>query len=1126
MLSSRKPAAGSTAGFSGGQGGSAFPGNLPATLGGIRMVQATARRALLLTLVFAISMTAFADEVFFPRYPGISPDGQTVAFSFQGDIWTVPVTGGEATRITAHPGYDRDPVYSPDGKWMVFASDRHGGYDLFLMEADGSRPKRLTFQAPSDYPLAWSPDSKTIYFQSRRMFDYPVDEQIWEISIDGGTPFRTADLFATEAEYSHDGNLVVFARGDNRFGRRGYRGTMQSELWSMTPGEEPVQLTDHPGYDSEPMLSPDASTIYYRSDQGGVFNLWKMNADGSGNTELTDFPDLGMRNGRISWDGSKVVIEAETGLYVYDTSVKVTTKLDVSVDADLIENLVHTKSYSSGASDLAVSSDGEEMAVVVEGEIVLFNKELGGRATVALPDPAREEGLAFKPGTADTLVFVSDRDGRQSIYLLVSSDDEETNLRKARSHKAIELTKGKKVDCRRPDWSPQGDKIAYIQDKGHLHVMDADGGSDKRVLDHWSLEIGFEWSPDGKWFAINKPDNNYNSDVWIMPSDGKGEMVNVSQHPDEDVSPVWAKEGSMLAWSSRRKANEYDVYYVYLTRELDERTREEWEIWEKTRDKVKKEEKEEDKDGDKEDEEKKDEVEPIEIDFENIHLRIRRASNLAGDEYIVAVHPKGDKLYFSADVKGDRDLYSVNRFGEELTGITSGGASPQSVLYSDDGKTFYYISKGSVKSISADGGSPEGHSFKATITVDTPARRMQVMDEAWRGLARGFYDPAMHGVNWDRLRKQFSGYVQKVSHDNDFADLMMMMLRSLNASHMGYYPNGGRSWASYNEFIGLEYDPTYTGKGLKVSYVLPFGPTDQANNPVKVGDILTHVGGMEVGRDKNVYEAIELAHEEPVWIQFERGGAGMELEVEPIAWYAMRQLKYDEMERGNRDAVEGATDGSVGYVHIQGMSMPEVERFERNLYAAANDKDALIIDVRDNGGGWTTDMLMTILTQPVHAYTVGRDGEIGYPQPRYPLYRWEKPIAVLCNENSYSNAEIFSHAVKTIDRGPVIGTQTGGNVISTWGWSTLDGALVRLPMRGWYVWGDQNEPERNNLNEEHNGAVPTDPVPYGPGDRMNDRDPQLDKAIELMQVKVEEWRARAKPEPPRQNYRSSWPQPK
>lgn len=323
------------------------------------------------------------------------------------------------------------------------------------------------------------------------------------------------------------------------------------------------------------------------------------------------------------------------------------------------------------------------------------------------------------------------------------------------------------------------------------------------------------------------------------------------------------------------------------------------------------------------------------------------------------------------------------------------------------------------------------------------------------------------------------------------------MLRTLNASHMGYYPDKSR-WTTNCALFGIEFDPNYNGKGLKINHVLPYGPADKVKSRALPGDILLEVNYQEVSKKENLFRPMEGTTGVPVLVKLKRGNEILEKEWIPGNWGQIRQLTYKDMERSKREIVEKETKDKVSYVHIQGMGISEVERFEQNLYAAADGKDALIIDVRNNGGGWTTDMLLTILTQPVHAYTLGRDGEIGYPQPRYPLYRWEKPIAVICNEHSYSNAEIFSHAVKTIDRGPVIGTATGGNVISTGGWGTLDGGFIRLPGRGWYVWGDKKHPERNNLNEEHGGCEPDYPVDFTPGDRMKGQDPQLEKAIELM----------------------------
>jgi len=279
------------------------------------------------------------------------------------------------------------------------------------------------------------------------------------------------------------------------------------------------------------------------------------------------------------------------------------------------------------------------------------------------------------------------------------------------------------------------------------------------------------------------------------------------------------------------------------------------------------------------------------------------------------------------------------------------------------------------------------------------------------------------------------------------------------------------------------------------------------------GDILTSVDGMPVGGDANLFRALETRADLPTWVTVERDGEELEFEVVPLDFRPIFALKYRQMEKEKRRQTTEATDGRIGYVHIRGMGMSEVERFEQNLFAAADGKEALIIDVRGNGGGWTTDLLLTILTQPVHAYTVPRNGDIGYPQTeRQTFYRWEKPIAVICNEGSYSNAEIFSHAIKTIDRGPVIGMETGGNVISTGGFGNRYKGYVRLPMRGWYIWGDEGNPARNHKNQEgvHDltGCIPDYVVDLTPADRLHRRDPQLEKAIELMLLAADEERAK------------------
>ncbi|MCB2212244.1 hypothetical protein KQI52_09055 [bacterium] len=1046
---------------------------------------------IVLTLLFVFVTSAFATEPFMPRRPGISPDGSTVVFSFQGDLWSVASNGGMASRLTVHPAYDTQPVFSPDGNTIAFMSDRHGDYDVYTMPAMGGVPTRLTYGATTDQPFAFSNDGKTLYFASSRLFDYPMGRQIQMIPTEGGTPFRLEDMFGDQIAVRPDNGFVI-AEGREKFGRLRYRGTYQRDLWNYTPGSDPVQLTTHDGVDTRPMVSPDGS-IYWISDadKNQTRNVWRMAPDGSHKQAITRFKEDGVRWASLAGNGSRIVMEVGTGLYVMNIPDGEPFELEINVSADMIENLVTTESFTGGADELSVSSDGKEFALLIEGDIVLVNKDLGGRAVVPIPGPSREEELAFRPnGSADTLAFVTDRFGEKTVCLLISDDPDESNLHKAKAHKIVKLTDGK-TPASNPVWSPDGSEIAYTHGNADLKIMDHDGDGKRTLLEGWATPI-YSWAPDGNWIAYSREDRNFNADVWIIPAEG-GEAVNVSMHPDDDGDPVWSDDGSMLSWTTRRHDNQYDVYFVYLTEELSERTREEWEIWEKTRDEKPEEEGDEDE-GDEDEEEEEPEF-TVTIDLEDIYLRAHRVTNDALDEFAVALHPKGDKIFFSRD----GSVYSVNRFGEEEEEVF--GSRPTSLNFVEE--TFYFLEHGKPSYVGMGGGKVESTDFNARLKIDKVAMRQQVLDEGNRILRDWFYDPEMHGLDWDKLGEKYEEWAGNVVHDNDFADVVNIMLGELNASHMGYYPD----WESQGEgpddgFIGVEFDKTYTGNGLRVNWVLPEGPADETDMTLLPGDIVETVNGMEVGRDANIYMALEDQEGVPTLVTWTRDGDDMDGMIVPIGWRAMRSLVYENMEKSLRAHTEEMSDDRVGYVHIEGMGWPQVELFERDLYAVADDKDALIIDVRNNGGGWTTDMLLTILTQPVHAYTIGRNGEVGYPQPRYPMYRWEKPIAVLCNAGSYSNAEIFSHAVKTIDRGPVVGEETGGNVISTGGWTTMDGGWIRMPFRGWYVWGDENDSSRNNKNQEapgmNSGAVPDYPVPYTHADRIADRDPQLDKAIELM----------------------------
>jgi len=1069
-------------------------------------------RRILLALVFAVlSVPAGAQDTDpFVRHPAVAPDGDRIAFTYQGDLWTVSPDGGSPERLTIHEAYEGQPRWGPDGNQVAFTSDRFGNDDLFVMNADGSTPERLTYHSTDDAIGGWTPQGHLLFTTRRTYAQAEWTNEIYTVDAGGGTPDRRLDAVGDAPRMSPDGRFIAFERGFNPTDKKGYEGPADRDIWVYdTENDTYTQLTTYEGNDHSPVWT-GPRTLLYISEQTGTYNVHRRGLDDQGHSDggpevVTAYEEDGVRALSASADGSVIAFERQTDVYVVEDGGE-PRPLEVTVPADYRFDPTEKVRMTDGVRDYAVSPNGEQIALVLRGEIFLMQNETEEPRTKRLTHHTyRDRSVAWMNDS--TLVFSSDRRGNQyDLYRLTSDDPKHPgDLYDALQHEVERLTNTPE-DERVLAMAPNYARVAFRRGamstygEGQLVTASVSGGAlrDTTVLvNGWNAPTDVSWSPGGEWLAYSKNNLNFNSDVYVHAADGSTGPVNVSQHPRSDGSPVWSPDGSKLGFVSDRSGNDTDIWFAWLQEENWERTERDWEEL--------KDQGENPDDGD---------TTPVEIDLEDIHDRLERVTAMPGGEGDPVIAEDGETFYFvggrdagPAEYESDVDLYRIQWDGSERTRVTERDIGPQEVRLSPDRSQIVFMHGGSfvggaeLARVSVKSNELERLSFSASMTVDHEEERAQIFEEVGRALGEGFYDPDFHGEDWTALLEEYRPRAMAASTTQDFQDVVNLMLGELNASHMGY---GGDDRAETQDErtgrLGVELDPVENG--VEVQRVVPRSPAAREASTLREEDVITAVNGRSVTEADNVYQLLEGTVAEKVLLRV-MGPEGDERTVRIRPTDDLSDELYREWVEERKQLVEEYSDGRLGYVHVEGMNWESFEHFERELYATAHDKEGLIIDVRYNGGGWTTDFLMTVLNVRRHAYTVPRGATDDLQQnheqfrehypfgERLPYAAWTKPVATLANENSYSNAEIFSHAFKNLDHGPLVGQPTFGAVISTGGAGMIDGSFVRMPFRAWYVY-------QTDENMEHGPAQPDLRVQNPPAIKVEGEDPQLRRAVDSL----------------------------
>ena len=1071
-------------------------------------------KLILATLLGAYGLAAQAqDNPLWMRHPAISPDGKTIAFSYQGDIFTVPSSGGTAKQITSNAAFDSYPVWSPDGNHIAFASNREGSIDVWVMDANGGIPKRVTTNSGSEYPLRWK-DNSTIMFKASIMptaksiifaGSYP---QVYTVGMDGGRPKLFSDITMDALDINASGDVLYIDRkGYEDEWRKHHRSPITRDIW-LKRGEKFKKLTSFDGEDRDPVWAADGKSFYYLSEQSGTLNIYHRTLDGK-ETQITNHEKNPVRFLSAATDG--------TLCYGYDGEIYTVRKggqpqkTAIRIAADTEGKELIRQIRNSGAYNIKLSPNGKEIGFVMHGDVYVTSIEY--RTTKQITNtPEQERYIDFSPD-GRTIIYDSERNGVWQIYATTMKNKDEKQFAYATELVEERLTQSDQTSFQ-PKFSPDGKQIAFWENRGTLRVMDAKGKNVKTAMDgkfvysYSDGDIDFTWSPDSKWLLssyIGVGGWN-NSDIALVNASGNGEIHNLTESGYNESNAKWVLDGKAMLFCSDRAGYrshgswgaEYDAYLMFFDLEAYERYRMNKE--ERALAKENMTEKEKKKEEKKEEKEKKEmekpeakEMEPLKFDLENCRDRIVRLTvtpSFLGD---ILLDKDGENIYYNVAFEKGMDLWHRDL----MTGNTElliKNVGNGEMMFDKSYKEIYLAADGGIKKVTPQSKAVKNIEFEAQFNYQPYKERAYMFDHVWRQVKDKFYDKNIHGVDWEGYRKTYERFLPYINNNHDFQEMLSEMLGELNASHTGARYSG--SWASLQTAsLGLFFDEDYTGDGLKIAEVIKGSEIACKQTDVKSGCIIEKIDGTEIKAGMDYFPLLDGKIGKPVRLTIRpKSGRSFDVTTKGMSMNAVDDLLYKRWVDRNRQLVDSLSGGRLAYVHVRAMNSESFRTVYRELLSDKNrNREAVIVDDRHNGGGWLHDDLCTLLNGKEYQNFMPRGNYIG----RDPFNKWTKPSCVLICEDDYSNGHGFPMVYKTLGIGKLIGTPVAGTMTAVWWETMIDNTMVfGIPQVGCMTL-DGKYAENTQLN-------PDITVYNTPEDFLNGNDRQLKAAIEEMMKQIGE----------------------
>ena len=1078
-------------------------------------------------IVFAVSAPLFAAP--YLTEPAISPDRKEIAFVSGGDIWTVAAEGGTAHLLVSHPATESKPVYSPDGKRLAFVSNRTGGGDIYILNLETNDLQRLTFDDALDQLDAWSRDGQWIYFSSTSK-DIAGMNDIFRVAASGGTPMQvSADRYTNEfwSAPLADGSIIFSARGisNSQWWRKGRSHIDETEIWEKR-GDTYEKLIGAGAKQLWVMPTADGAIIYFVSDRGGAQNVW-MQTRGGQAKQLTNFTD-----GRVLWanlsnDAKEIVFERDFRIWKMDTDGGRAAEVPVTLRGTAANPLTERVNLSSQIRELALAPDGKKVAVITHGEIYAASATDDGEALRVTDTAAPESFVAWSPDSRK-LIYSSERSGAMNIFQYDFASETEA-----------QITRGANTDAL-PIYSPDGNYIAFIRNGRQMFVYDVNKNQEREICEFYTdsppllSKNSVAWSPDSRWLAFTSyaPDTRSYTNINVASIDGgdrNGKARPISFLANSNVGTVsWSPDGTFILFDTSQRTENGSLAIVELKLRAP-RFRED-----QFRDLFKQE-----NPRDKPavvpsapdpnpspsptispnpntspspitsptpattslfkldvPESSEDNSKHTEIVFENIRRRlsiIPTGVDIGGQ----IISPDGKTVLVLASSAGQFNLYTISLdeldgdpSARQLTATPNLKSDPQ---FSPDGRQVYYIENGRVNIVEVDRRVTRPLNLGIEMNINFAAEKMEIFKQGWRYMRDNFYDENFNGADWNRVYQTYAPLVESARTMDETRRLMNLMVGELNASHLGVYGASEFKAVPIGK-LGLRFDRAeYETNGrLKITEIISLSPAAVVQN-INVGDYLLAVDGVKIDKTKNLDELLEDKVDRRVVLTVASSADNSdkrEIAVKPVSTGAEKQLLYRQWVEANREYVAKISGGKFGYVHLPDMSSDSLEQFYIDLDAENQAKQGVIIDIRNNNGGFINPYVIDVLARRGYL-TMHERGRWDVPARSALGQRaLERPTVLVTNQHSLSDAEDFTEGYRALKLGKVVGEPTAGWIIFTWNTNLFDGTTFRLP-RQKIIGSDGKSMEMN--------PRPVDvPVTRPIGESLTGEDSQLKRAVQTL----------------------------